>query len=61
MLSYAGRLQLIASVLSLMQMYWASVFILPKLIVKDIHRLFKGFLWCQGDLSRGKAKVAWKH
>ncbi|GJV74645.1 hypothetical protein Tco_1506229 [Tanacetum coccineum] len=42
-------------------MSMASVFILPKLIVKDIHRLFKGFLWCQGDLSRGKAKVAWKH
>ncbi|GKB07533.1 RNA-directed DNA polymerase, eukaryota, reverse transcriptase zinc-binding domain protein [Tanacetum coccineum] len=27
----------------------------------DIYRLLKGFLWCQGDLSRGKAKVAWKN
>ncbi|GJX84806.1 hypothetical protein Tco_0335580 [Tanacetum coccineum] len=60
MLSYAGRLQLVAFVLASMQVYWESVFILPKTMVKDIDRLPKGFLWCQGDLSRGKAKVAWK-
>ncbi|GKA59809.1 RNA-directed DNA polymerase, eukaryota, reverse transcriptase zinc-binding domain protein [Tanacetum coccineum] len=29
-LSYSGRLQLISSVLSAMQIYWASVFLLPK-------------------------------
>nr|GEY38104.1 RNA-directed DNA polymerase, eukaryota, reverse transcriptase zinc-binding domain protein [Tanacetum cinerariifolium] len=60
MLYYAGRLQLVASVLTSMQVYWASVFILPKTVIKDIDRLLKGFLWCQGDLSKGKAKVAWK-
>ncbi|GJT69902.1 RNA-directed DNA polymerase, eukaryota, reverse transcriptase zinc-binding domain protein, partial [Tanacetum coccineum] len=37
LLSYAGRLQLVASVLASMQVYWAS-----------------------GNLSKGKAKVAWK-
>ncbi|GJR71587.1 hypothetical protein Tco_0083952 [Tanacetum coccineum] len=40
-LSYAGRLQLIASVLSAMQTYWASVMILPKTIVKEINSLLK--------------------
>ncbi|GJV29184.1 reverse transcriptase domain, reverse transcriptase zinc-binding domain protein [Tanacetum coccineum] len=60
MLSYAGRLQLITSILSSMQVYWALVFILPKTVIKDIDKLFKGFLWCQGDLSKGKAKIAWK-
>ncbi|GJY46428.1 RNA-directed DNA polymerase, eukaryota, reverse transcriptase zinc-binding domain protein [Tanacetum coccineum] len=60
LLSYAGRLQLIASILSSMQVYWASVFILPKSVVKEIDKLLKGFLWCQGALSKGKAKVAWK-
>ncbi|GKA41366.1 RNA-directed DNA polymerase, eukaryota, reverse transcriptase zinc-binding domain protein [Tanacetum coccineum] len=60
LLSYAGRLQLVASVLASMQVYWASVFILPKTVVKDIDRLLKGFLWCQGNLTKGKAKVAWK-
>ncbi|GJW45512.1 RNA-directed DNA polymerase, eukaryota, reverse transcriptase zinc-binding domain protein [Tanacetum coccineum] len=28
--------------------------------VKDIERILKAFLWCQGDLTRGKAKIAWK-
>ncbi|GJZ33992.1 RNA-directed DNA polymerase, eukaryota, reverse transcriptase zinc-binding domain protein [Tanacetum coccineum] len=43
-----------------MQVYWASMFILPKSVIKDINKLLKGFLWCQGNLSKGKAKVAWK-
>ncbi|GKA73877.1 RNA-directed DNA polymerase, eukaryota, reverse transcriptase zinc-binding domain protein [Tanacetum coccineum] len=60
LLSYAGRLQLVASVLASMQVYWASVFILPKTMVRDIDRLLKGFLWCQGNLTKGKEKVAWK-
>ncbi|GKC39954.1 RNA-directed DNA polymerase, eukaryota, reverse transcriptase zinc-binding domain protein [Tanacetum coccineum] len=59
-LSYTGRMQLIASVLSSMQVYWASVFLLPKSTIKDIERILKGLLWCQGDLARGKAKIAWK-
>ncbi|GJU26271.1 hypothetical protein Tco_1164892 [Tanacetum coccineum] len=41
--------------------YWASIFGLPNIIVKDINSLLKGFLCFQGDLSRGKAKIAWKH
>ncbi|GJZ02307.1 RNA-directed DNA polymerase, eukaryota, reverse transcriptase zinc-binding domain protein [Tanacetum coccineum] len=58
MISYAGRLQLITSILSSMQVYWASVFILPKTVIKDIDKILKGFLWCQRDLSKGKAKIA---
>ncbi|GKC20611.1 RNA-directed DNA polymerase, eukaryota, reverse transcriptase zinc-binding domain protein [Tanacetum coccineum] len=59
-LSYAGRIQLIASILNSMQVYWACVFLLPKTAVKDIKRILKGFLWCHGDLTRGKAMIAWK-
>nr|GEW11033.1 RNA-directed DNA polymerase, eukaryota, reverse transcriptase zinc-binding domain protein [Tanacetum cinerariifolium] len=60
MMSYAGRLQLITSILSFMQVYWALVFILAKSIIKDIDKLLKGFHWCQRELSKGKSKVAWK-
>nr|GEZ34623.1 reverse transcriptase domain, reverse transcriptase zinc-binding domain protein [Tanacetum cinerariifolium] len=60
MLTYARRIQLIASVLSSMQIYWASVYMLPDLTIKEIKKLLKGFLWCQGPLTNGKAKVAWK-
>ncbi|XP_071712908.1 uncharacterized mitochondrial protein AtMg00310-like [Rutidosis leptorrhynchoides] len=42
-----------------MQIYWCLVFILPNAIIKEIEKLIRGFLWCQGDLKRGKAKVRW--
>ncbi|GJV49179.1 hypothetical protein Tco_1439391 [Tanacetum coccineum] len=59
-LSYAGRAQLIAYVLASIQVYWASVFKLPKSVNKDVKRIFKAFLYNQGDLQRRKAKVSWK-
>ncbi|GJX52930.1 hypothetical protein Tco_0281299 [Tanacetum coccineum] len=55
-LSAAGRLQLICSVISSMHVYWASVFIFSSRILLDIEQLMRGFLWCQGDMRRGKAK-----
>ncbi|GJU81796.1 RNA-directed DNA polymerase, eukaryota, reverse transcriptase zinc-binding domain protein, partial [Tanacetum coccineum] len=42
---------------SFMQNYWASVFLLPKQVIYEINKLLKGFLWCQGDLTKGKAKI----
>ncbi|GJQ99576.1 homeodomain-like protein [Tanacetum coccineum] len=42
-----------------MQVYWASVLVIPMGIVSDIQQLIRGFLWCNGDYKRGKAKVAW--
>ncbi|KAL0292835.1 UNVERIFIED_CONTAM: hypothetical protein Sradi_6970900 [Sesamum radiatum] len=36
LLSFAGRLQLIKSVLSSLHMYWSSVFILPKAVIKAL-------------------------
>ncbi|GJZ86852.1 putative reverse transcriptase domain, reverse transcriptase zinc-binding domain protein [Tanacetum coccineum] len=59
-LSAAGRLQLIRSVIGSMHIYWASVFILPYRILLDIEKLMRGFLWCQGDMRKGKSKVAWE-
>ncbi|GKA05135.1 RNA-directed DNA polymerase, eukaryota, reverse transcriptase zinc-binding domain protein [Tanacetum coccineum] len=59
-LSYAGRIQLIASVLASMQMYWASVYLLPITVINDLEKLFKIFLWNVVDSAKGKARVAWK-
>jgi hypothetical protein len=53
-LSFAGRLQLIQSVLSSMHIYWASVFVLPARIVSNLEQLMRGFLW------KGFSKVAWE-
>ncbi|GJV84096.1 zinc finger, CCHC-type containing protein [Tanacetum coccineum] len=59
-LSLAGRAQLIRSVLSSMHLYWASVFILPSSLMLELEQVMRGFLWCQGEMRKGKAKVAWE-
>nr|GEX95869.1 RNA-directed DNA polymerase, eukaryota, reverse transcriptase zinc-binding domain protein [Tanacetum cinerariifolium] len=37
----------------------ASVFLLPKQVIYEINKMLKGFVWCQGDLAKGKSKVSW--
>jgi hypothetical protein len=57
-LSFAGRLQLLSSVLFSLQVFWARVFILPKKIIRIIEQKFNRFMGSGAD-SRAKAKVAW--
>ncbi|KAL0386694.1 UNVERIFIED_CONTAM: LINE-1 retrotransposable element O protein [Sesamum latifolium] len=57
-LSLAGRTQLIKSVLNALHTYWASVFILPKSVIKLIEGKMRSFLW-KGSATSGHAKVAW--
>ncbi|KAL0293203.1 UNVERIFIED_CONTAM: Retrovirus-related Pol polyprotein from type-2 retrotransposable element R2DM [Sesamum radiatum] len=59
MLSFAGRVQLIKSVLSALQVYWAMAFILPKHIIKEIEKRLRNFLW-RGSSEMGYAKVSWQ-
>ncbi|GJZ50731.1 RNA-directed DNA polymerase, eukaryota, reverse transcriptase zinc-binding domain protein [Tanacetum coccineum] len=59
-LSYAGRLMLIATVLEAISVYWASVFKIPKTVIKEINGILKRYLWSNSESARGKAKVAWK-
>ncbi|GJZ95926.1 RNA-directed DNA polymerase, eukaryota, reverse transcriptase zinc-binding domain protein [Tanacetum coccineum] len=42
-LSYVRRLQLVASVLESIHVYWATVFLLPQALIDDINSLLKGF------------------
>ncbi|GKB93010.1 RNA-directed DNA polymerase, eukaryota, reverse transcriptase zinc-binding domain protein [Tanacetum coccineum] len=49
----------ISPVLSSMQVFWSSVFILPKTIGYEIERLMRDFVWNYGEFIRGKAKVNW--
>jgi DNA polymerase III psi subunit len=57
-LSIVGRLQLISSVLFSLQVFWDSVFILPKKVIKMLEHKLNRFLWCGKD-DKAKAKVAW--
>lgn len=58
-LSYAGRLQLIKSVIFSMQVYWSSLFILPKKVLSAIQQSLRRFLWKGSSLDKGGCKVAW--
>ncbi|KAL0287135.1 UNVERIFIED_CONTAM: Retrovirus-related Pol polyprotein from type-1 retrotransposable element R2 [Sesamum radiatum] len=60
LLSFAGRVQIIKSVLSALQVYWAMAFILPKHVIKEIEKRLRNFLW-KGSLEVGYAKVSWQH
>jgi hypothetical protein len=57
-LTYAGRLQLIKSVLFSIQVYWSSIFILPCATIKKIESTLAAFLWRGTSLSHAGAKVA---
>nr|KAJ0211180.1 hypothetical protein LSAT_V11C400156810 [Lactuca sativa] len=58
-LSYAGRLQLISAVLASLPVYWASVVLLPKGIIKEVEKIMRNFLWNSGQNCKGVAKVSW--
>ncbi|KAL2224536.1 UNVERIFIED_CONTAM: hypothetical protein Sindi_3021300 [Sesamum indicum] len=58
-ISYAGRVQIIKSILMSLSLYWASAFILPKKVTNVIEKRLRTFLW-KGTTTTGYAKVAWK-
>lgn len=59
-LSFAGRLQLISTVISGIINFWSSAYILPKAGLAEIDALCSKFLW-KGKLDgSGGAKVAWE-
>ena len=58
-LSYAGRVQLIKSVLGSLHVYWAGMFILPKNILRTIEAKMRHFLW-HGSSDTGFSKVGWE-
>ncbi|KAK4381891.1 hypothetical protein Sango_2924400 [Sesamum angolense] len=58
-LSFAGRVQLIKSVLISFEVYWAMAFILPKGIIKEMMKRLRNFLW-KGNSTSGYPKVAWE-
>ena len=58
-LSFAGRLQLISSVIYSTVNFWLSTFILPKCCLKTIEQMCNRFLWSSDITKKGGIKVAW--
>ena len=59
-LSFAGRLQLLRTVIFGLVSFWLSAFILPKGCIKSIESLCSQFLWSGNHEKRGVAKIAWQ-
>jgi len=60
LLSYAGRLQLIKSVLFGVQTYWSRVFVLPQKVLKLIQTACRVFLWTGKSGTSKRALIAWE-
>ena len=59
-LSYAGRLELLKSVLSGIIQFWLAIFPIPSTVIAQITSICRNFLWT-GDIKKcHSALVAWK-
>lgn len=58
-LSYAGRTQLVNSILLSLHSYWASIFVLPKTVIDGVIAACRNFLWDGKTTSNKTALIAW--
>ncbi|XP_058783261.1 uncharacterized protein LOC131657932 [Vicia villosa] len=59
LISYAGRQQLVKSVLMNISGYWMQVFPMPKTVIKRINTICHNFPWSRKTTGK-KAHVAWE-
>jgi hypothetical protein len=59
-LSYAGRVELLKSVLYGIVQFWLNIFPVPDTVIKQIIYLYHNFLWTGTVLSNKSALVAWR-
>lgn len=59
-LSYVGHLMLIKSILFNIQIYWASLFLLPSKVINEIKSILRAFFWDEIGLTKRKARMVWK-
>ncbi|CAL1408552.1 unnamed protein product [Linum trigynum] len=57
-LSYAGKLQLVCSVIASITQYWMNIIQLPAKVIKQIEKACSDFLWDSEEEGK-KAKIRW--
>lgn len=57
--SFAGRLQLLSSIISSMVTFWCSAFFLPRSVICLINSYSNNFMWKRSPSISGGARVAW--
>ncbi|XP_058754826.1 uncharacterized protein LOC131627957 [Vicia villosa] len=60
LLSYAGRIQLVKSVIVATTQYWMACFPIPKCVLKKIESICRSFVWYGTGDIKTKSPVAWK-
>ncbi|AAC24057.1 Contains similarity to reverse transcriptase-like protein gb/2244803 from A. thaliana chromosome 4 contig gb/Z97336 [Arabidopsis thaliana] len=59
-LSFAGRLNLISSVLWSICNFWMAAFRLPRGCIREVDKICSAFLWSGQEMKTTKAKVSWQ-
>jgi len=59
-LSYAGRLELLWSVLFGKVQFWLNIFLIPAIVLKSIISICRNFLWTGDACRSSSALIAWK-
>ncbi|XP_049378189.1 uncharacterized protein LOC125842966 [Solanum stenotomum] len=59
-LSYAGRMQLVKSILFGIQAYWSHLFIIPAKVLKFIESYCRSFTWSGSNTINKRALMAWE-
>lgn len=59
-MSYAGRLQLIKSVIASIANFWCSAFYLPQVCIDEIESMCSAFLWSCSPNNTACAKICWE-
>lgn len=58
-LSYAGRLQVVTSILFLLHSFWGATFIQPQSVLKEVNKKCREYLWGNIEGKRKISPVAW--
>ena len=58
-LSYAGRLQLVSSILMRISSYWCQLFILPKAVINKVNSICRSFLWFADHSNPNPGNINW--
>ena len=61
LLSYAGRIQLVNSIICSITQYWMHNFPLPKCVLRKIDTICRTFVWTGRNDASHKSYVAWKN
>lgn len=56
---FAGRLQLINSVIMSLTNFWLAAFRMPKKFLLEVEKMCASFLWSGPEMKTNKSKVGW--